>query len=173
MGELLRLYPGAQRALFAKFHVGGCRSCGFSPSETLGQVCARNEDMALDEAIVCIQSAYEADASLQISPQALVELRETRPEVKLLDVRTREEHEAVAIAGSQLMTQELMQEVFISWDKQVPVVIYDHQGDKAMDAAAYFLGHGFSETKCLAGGIDAYSLEVDQTLPRYRLEMEE
>lgn len=173
MGELLRSYPGAQRALFAKFHVGGCRSCGFSPSETLGQVCARNEDMGLDEAILCIQSAYEADASLQISPQALVELRRLRPELKLLDVRTREEHEAVAIPGSQLMTQELMQEVFVSWDKEVPVVIYDHQGVKAMDAAAYFLGHGFSQTKCLAGGIDAYSLEVDPTLPRYRLELED
>lgn len=42
-----------------------------------------------------------------------------------------------------------------------------------MDAAAYFLGHGFVETKCLKGGIDAYSLDVDPSIPRYRLEIED
>jgi rhodanese-related sulfurtransferase len=42
-----------------------------------------------------------------------------------------------------------------------------------MDAAAYFIGHGFSETKCLAGGIDAWSVEVDPSLPRYKVEFEE
>lgn len=173
MGELLRTYPGAQRALFAKYHIGGCRSCGFSPNETLAQVCARNEDIPVGEAMEVIHAAYEADASLQISPEDFAKLREAQPDLKVVDVRTREEHEAVAIAGSVLMTQELMNEVFIAWNKEAPLVIYDHLGDKAMDAAAYFLGHGFSQTRCLAGGIDAYSLQVDSTLQRYRLEIEE
>ena len=39
-----------------------------------------------------------------------------------------------------------------------------------MDAAAYFQGHGFTNVKSLRGGIDAYSAEVDSSLPRYRLE---
>ena len=173
MGELLRLFPGAQRALFAKYHIGGCRSCGFSPTETLAQVCARNENIPVDEAIECIYSAYEADASLQISPKELAELLQQNPDLKMLDVRTREEHEAVHIQGSALLTQDLTQEIFASWNKDAPLVIYDHQGDKGMDAAAYFLGHGFAQTKCLAGGIDAYSLEIDSSLPRYRLEIEE
>lgn len=173
MGELLRNYPGAQRALFAKYHIGGCRSCGFSPNETLEQVCARNEDIPVDEAMEVIRAAYQSDAKLQISPKELVKLREDQPETKLLDVRTREEHEAVAIPGSILMTQDLMNEIFTSWHKEVPLVVYDHQGDRSMDAAAYFLGHGFSNTKCLAGGIDSYSLEVDPSLPRYRLEIED
>lgn len=174
MGELLRHYPGAQRALFAKYHIGGCRSCGFSPNETLAQVCVRNEGIPLEEAMGVIRVAYESDASLLISPQDLVKLREEFGEgLKVLDVRTREEHEAVAIVGSLLLTQDLTNEIFVSWDKELPLVVYDHLGDKSMDAAAYFLGHGFSQTKCLAGGIDAYSLEVDSSLPRYRLELEE
>lgn len=172
MGEMLRLYPGAQRALFAKYHIGGCRSCGFQPTETLAQVCARNDDIPVDEAIACIQSAYEADATLLLPPERLAWLRETEPRLAILDVRTREEHEAVAIPGSRLLTQELIQEIFSSWEKSAPLVIYDHLGDKALDAAAYFLGHGFAETRCLAGGIDAYSLKVDASLPRYRVEFE-
>ena len=38
MRDLLAVYPGAQRALFRKYHVGGCSSCGFAPTETLAQI---------------------------------------------------------------------------------------------------------------------------------------
>ena len=173
MAELLRQYPGAQRALFAKYHIGGCRSCGFQPTETLAQVCKRNEDIPVGEAILSIQESHQSDASIQISPTALAALRETNDAVKVLDARSREEHEAVAIPGSRLITQDLIQEVFNSWSKTDPVVIYDHHGDRSMDAAAYFIGHGFGETKCLAGGIDAWSVEVDPTVPRYKVEFED
>lgn len=172
MGDLLKLYPGAQRALFAKYHIGGCSSCGFQPTETLSEVCARNEGIPVAEAIQCIQESHQSDATLQISPQDLAQLKEERPALQLLDVRTREEHEAVAIPGSRLVTQDLIQEVFSSWDKTAPLIIYDHQGDRAMDATAYFLGHGFGGAKCLTGGIDAYAAEVDSSLPRYRVELE-
>jgi rhodanese-related sulfurtransferase len=173
MAELLRQYPGAQRALFARYHIGGCRSCGFQPGETLAQVCARNEDIPVEEAIAHIQQSHEADASLQIAPAELSALRDGDSKVKILDVRSREEHEAVAIPGSRLLTQDLVQEIFNSWNKADPLVIYDHHGDRSLDAAAYFLGHGFSETKCLAGGIDAWSVEIDPSLPRYKVELED
>jgi rhodanese-related sulfurtransferase len=49
-------------------------------------------------------------------------------------------------------------------------VIYDHKGARSMDAAAYFQGHGCQNVKSLRGGIDAWSAEVDSSLPRYHLE---
>lgn len=171
MSELLRVFPGAQRALFAKYHIGGCRSCGFQPGETLADVCTRNENIPVSEVIGHIVSTHDADQQIQISPQELVRLREENPALKLLDVRSREEYEAVAIPGAQLVTQDLIQTIFNSWSKADPIIIYDHTGDRSLDAAAYFIGHGFGETKCLTGGIEAYSMEVDQTIPRYRVEL--
>ncbi len=173
MAELLRSYPGAQRALFARYHIGGCRSCGFQPTETLAQVCERNENIPVEEAVEHIQQSHEADATLQITPANLAALRDSDASVRLLDARSREEHEAVAIPGSRLLTQDLVQEIFNSWSKSDPLVIYDHHGDRSLDAAAYFIGHGFSETKCLVGGIDAWSVEVDPSLPRYKVEFED
>ena len=41
MKQLQELMPGARRALFAKYHIGGCQSCGFDDSETIGDVCIR------------------------------------------------------------------------------------------------------------------------------------
>ena len=29
MGEVLEAYPSAQRALFGRYHIGGCDSCGY------------------------------------------------------------------------------------------------------------------------------------------------
>ena len=63
-----------------------------------------------------------------------------------------------------------MQEILANWSRENLLVIYDHQGARSMDAAAYFQGHGFTNVKSLRGGIDAWSAEVDPTLPRYHLE---
>jgi rhodanese-related sulfurtransferase len=173
MSALLQAYPGAQRALFARYHIGGCQSCGFSPTETLGQVCERNDNIPVAEAIEHIQASHDSDVSLTISPQAFAELRAANPELRVLDVRMAEEHEAVAIPGAQLFSQALLQTIFDTWDKTQPIVLYDHMGTRTLDAVAYLIGHGFSEAKALAGGIEAYSLEVDPSLPRYVLELED
>ena len=106
---------------------------------------------------------------MQISPAELSRLTESGA-VKILDVRTREEFEAARIDGSVLFTQELMQEVLSRWNPEDALVIVDHKGARSMDAAAFFVGHGFSNARSLSGGIDAWSVEVDSSIPRYRLE---
>lgn len=172
MSQVLQAYPGAQRALFVRYHIGGCSSCGFQPTETLAQVCQRNDNVPVDEAVAHIQDSHQSDSSLKISPQDFEQLRRAVPDLVVLDVRTREEHDAVKLPGARLLTQELVQEIFTGGDKTRPVVLYDHTGSRSLDAAAYFIGHGFAETKCLDGGIDAYSREIDPDLPRYRIEIE-
>ena len=170
MSELLEQYPGAQRALFRKYHIGGCSHCGFAPEETLTAVCARNENLDVGEVIDHIVESDAADRAMQIEPHELAKWIARREPVHLLDDRTREEHDAVKIDGAELFTQELMQKIMTSWPKQDLMVVYDHQGSRSLDAAAYFQGHGFENVKSLRGGIDAWSVEVDPKLPRYHLE---
>jgi len=170
MQKLLVRFPGAQRALFRKYHIGGCASCGFSPEETLAGVCARNENLDVDEVIEHIVASHEADRAMQIAPQELAERIAAGEPVYLLDVRTREEFEAVKLPNAHLFTQELMQEILGNVSRTNLFVIYDHTGARSMDAAAYFQGHGFENVKSLRGGIDAWCVEVDPKLPRYHVE---
>ena len=170
MRELLGQFPGAQRALFRKYHIGGCSSCGFGQDETLAGVCARNENLSVDEVTEHIITSHEAEEAMQIEPRDLSDRIARGEKVYLLDVRTRDEWEAVKLADSHLFTQELMQKVLATESKTDLLVIYDHTGARSMDAAAYFQGHGFENVKSLRGGIDAWSAEVDPTLPRYHLE---
>lgn len=170
MRELLEQFPGAQRAMFRKYHIGGCSSCGFSPDETLTGVCARNENVNVDEAIEHIVTSDASERTMQIEPRELADRLAAKETINLLDVRTREEWESVKLPGAHLFTQELMQEILSKWSRADLVLIYDHQGTRSMDAAAYFQGHGFENVKSLRGGIDAWSAEVDSSLPRYHLE---
>lgn len=170
MRELLEQFPGAQRALFRKYHIGGCASCGFAPEETLAGVCARNENLDVNEVSEHIIAGDAADRAMQIEPIELANRMARKDKVQLLDVRTREEYEAVKIDGAELFTQDLMPKILTEWSRDNLLVVYDHQGTRSLDAAAYFQGHGFDNVKSLRGGIDAWSVEIDPKLPRYHLE---
>jgi rhodanese-related sulfurtransferase len=169
MGAVLENFPGAQRALFRRYHIGGCSSCGFSPDETLAQVCARNGNLDVAEVLAHIQSSHEQDAKVLILPKELAELIQKDKTVKLVDVRSREEFEAVNIAGSVLLSQDVMRELMASGSNTNPIVVIDHAGKNGLDAAAYFMGHGLQNVRCLRGGIDAWAQEVDAKMRRYKL----
>ena len=169
MGQVLDAFPGAQRALFRRYHIGGCSSCGFQPTETLEQLCIRNNNLNVAEVIEHISSSHAQDAKMLLAPTELAQMRQQNPALRLLDVRTREEYDAVHIEGAVLMSQEAMQEILSRWPRSELFVIYDHQGKQGLDAAAYFLGHNFENVRCLRGGIDAWAQEVDLKMPRYRL----
>jgi len=169
MQELLASFPGAQRALFRRYHIGGCSQCGFQPTETLEQVCERNGGLNVDEVLAHIRTSHEQDAKILIEPKELAEWLKRDKTVRLLDVRSREEFEAVHIEGSILMSQPLTQEIMAEGTNSRPLVVVDHQGKQSLDAAAYFMGHGLTNVRCLRGGIDAWSREVDTGMRRYRL----
>lgn len=174
MDELSARLPGARRALFAGFHIGGCQSCGFSGSETLREVCRRNEDLDVDTVVSHLLASHEQDQRTLIAPEELARLLAADPDsVRVVDIRTREEFEAVHIPGAHLFSQDLLQEAFGGWDRGLSIVLCDHTGDRSLDAAAYFIGHGFENARSLEGGIDAYAERVAPELPRYRVEFDD
>ena len=165
MGELVSHFPGAQRALFRAYHIGGCSSCGFRPDETLAEVCERNEKLPVDEVITTLQTAKDEDEKMQVSVTEAAELVKAG-QAKLVDVRQREEWDAAHIEGSTLLTQDLMHELG-SWPKEQLIIFMCHHGVRSLDAAAYFAGHGLENVRSMRGGIDAWSCEVDSKVPRY------
>jgi rhodanese-related sulfurtransferase len=89
-------------------------------------------------------------------------------ELVLVDVRTPGEHELVALPGSILLPlQELEDRV----EELAPlrgkeVVVYCHHGVRSLHGAAFLNAHGVSAVS-MEGGIDAWSREVDSSVPRY------
>ncbi len=169
MGELMEGLSGAKRALFARYHLGGCQSCGFSPNETLAELCARNEINA-DDALAHLLESERHDGAMRVLPKdAAASMRGEG--WRWIDLRTREEFEAIPLPGAELFTQELQQAVFAEGTDQ-KIVLFDHMGRGVLDQVAWFRGHGLNETYGLEGGIDAWSREVDPAVRRYRIEVD-
>lgn len=165
MQQVTSVFPSAQRALFQKYHVGGCSSCGFQPTDTLAAV-ATSHGLDINEVVQHIQRSQETELDLEITPRDAAELFK-QGKIKLLDVRTPEEYGIAKVEGSVLMDQSVTQEIMQTWSKETQILTICHHGMRSLDAAAYLRGHGFSNTRSMMGGIDAWALQVDPSIPRY------
>src|SRR5689334_4788981 len=122
MAEVLEAFPGAQRALFRRYHIGGCSHCGFHSEETLEQVCRRNSGLNPQEVLDHIRTSHEQDTKVLIEPKELANWLEQDKSIRLVDVRSREEFEAVHIPGSALLSQDLMREIMSEGSNARPLV---------------------------------------------------
>jgi len=165
MQQVTTVFPSAQRALFQKYHVGGCSSCGFQPTDTLGTV-AMNHGLDVNEVVEHIKRSQDLEKDIEVTPQETAELLK-QGKIKLLDVRTAEEYAIASVQGSMLVDQLLVQEIMQAWPKDTVIVTMCHHGIRSLDAAAYLRGNGFMNTKSMKGGIDAWADHVDSSIPRY------
>ena len=111
-----------------------------------------------------------AHAKVFIEPKELAETLATDKSVRLVDVRSREEYDAVHIPDSVLLSQDVMRQIMAEGSDTRPLVIIDHQGNQGLDAATYFMGHGLQNVRCLRGGIDAWAREIDTKMRRYKID---
>jgi rhodanese-related sulfurtransferase len=172
MQEVLDTYPSAQRALFRKYHIGGCHSCGYEPNDILSVVAGKHNITDTDEILAFLEEAEQTDKRIQTTPQEVASALKSDNQPRLIDVRNPAEWQLAKIEGAQLITEELHHSI-MGWPKETPMVFYCHTGTRSMDAAAYFTGHGFTNVKSMTGGIDAWSQTVDKAVPRYEIAKDE
>jgi rhodanese-related sulfurtransferase len=102
----------------------------------------------------------------QLSASDLKALFEGGAPIELVDVRTHEERAIAAIEGSRLLDQSYHDELLLR-DRDTPLVFQCHHGVRSQHAAEYFRDQGFRNLYNLRGGIDAWSMLVDPSVPRY------
>ena len=106
------------------------------------------------------------EKDIEITPKETAELLK-QGKIKLLDVRTSEEFSIASVAGSVRVDQALAQEIMQTWPKDTAIVTMCHHGMRSLDAAAYLRGHGFTNTRSMTGGIDAWAIQIDPAVQRY------
>lgn len=104
----------------------------------------------------------------QISPLEVKEKREEGAPFILLDVREPWEYQTAHISGSVLIPLGQLQSRTSELDPDKEIVTICHHGVRSQTALAFLVRAGFKNVKNLTGGIDAYSLTADPTVPRYR-----
>lgn len=106
-----------------------------------------------DFAALCANGAQGAQVPL------LLDVREPW-EAALASIR----HDGIE---ARLIPMGQIAERFDELDRQQPVVVYCHHGMRSLQVVAFLSRQGFDSVYNLAGGIDAWSVEVDPSVPRY------
>lgn len=103
----------------------------------------------------------------EIGVRELAELMRAEPPPQLVDVREPHEWEIARIDGALLIPLRELPGRLGELDGHREIVTQCHTGVRSLRALEILRGAGFSRVRSLRGGIDAWSLEVDPTVPRY------
>jgi len=132
-----------------------CPVCG--PNPTIREL--------QDSAVSCDQPP--AVLSSDIDPVRLRERLQREPGLLLLDVRGDSEWAICRLDGAQLVPLPELERRLDEIDPTREIIVYCHVGIRSARAVELLLAHGYRRVHNLTGGIDAWSREVDSTVPRY------
>jgi rhodanese-related sulfurtransferase len=108
----------------------------------------------------------------QITVQEFAELRKKLgTKLQLIDVRESEELLVASLEGFIHLPlshfEQWSGQISVLLDPSVETVVMCHHGVRSAQMCYWLINQGFLEVKNLLGGIDAYSRDVDPTVPQY------
>ena len=145
-----------------------CPVCSERPSVTelidYERFCGLGDDSDLAEKA---HPEPDEDPGIDVGPVRVAEWIESGRDFDLLDVRTPLEHSVCGLEGARLTPLQELPRYFQELDPSREVVVYCHHGNRSAHAVAFLRKQGFDRARNLAGGLDAWSLTVDPSMPRY------
>ena len=102
-----------------------------------------------------------------ISVRELKDRLDRGDNIFLLDVREPHEFSMAKIEGSVLIPLGTLPTSLHQLNPDDEIVALCHKGMRSADAVGFLLQQGFNKVKNLVGGIAAWSVQVDHTVPRY------
>ena len=110
------------------------------------------------------------DLAWEISPAEVKAALTAGQALVLIDVRTDEELAIASLAGTEHIPMDQVpaqvQRIEAASD-QARIIVMCHHGVRSMNVTAWLRGQGVVNCQSMAGGIDLWSLTVDQAIPRY------
>lgn len=91
----------------------------------------------------------------------------SRDKPVLLDVREPWEFQTCRIEGSVPIPMNSIPARLQELDDETPIVCICHHGARSMSVAAFLERNGFSQVINLTGGVHAWALQVDNSMPTY------
>lgn len=85
----------------------------------------------------------------------------------VLDVRTAEELALATFPGARHIPMQELPGRLAELNPAAPIVVLCHHGVRSEMAARFLERNGFGDVSSVAGGIDAWSTQVDASVPRY------
>jgi len=132
-------------------------------------VCGKNPTVTklIDYEAFCGVGAPETGEGVEISAVELQRERGAKTDLVLVDVREPREAEIAHIDGARNIPLRELPARLAELPGHGAIVTVCHHGPRSLKAREILKGAGFADVRSLAGGIDAWSREVDAEVPRY------
>ncbi len=114
-----------------------------------------------------LEEQRRLEAEFEIEPTQLKARLDAGEDVFVLDVRNPDEFAICRIDGSELIPLPQLLEGIHQLDSARETVVHCHSGLRSAQAVNFLRDIGFAKVKNLRGGIDAWSTDVDPSVPRY------
>ncbi|HEX8235542.1 MAG TPA: molybdopterin-synthase adenylyltransferase MoeB [Abditibacteriaceae bacterium] len=142
-----------------------CPVCGPNPTITELQdyeyFCGIGSDTKLDV------GEEDSGPVRQTTVKQIKEMLDEGRKVTLLDVREPQEWDITHIEGAQNIPLGSIPERMNELDTADDIVVYCHHGMRSAQAIKFLKKMGFEKLQNMAGGIDAWAINVDKDMPRY------
>jgi rhodanese-related sulfurtransferase len=113
------------------------------------------------------QDIAEFASQLSLTPREVKQMMDAGNEITFIDVREPHEYEIVHLDDSTLMPMNQVIERVSEIPQTGNVVVLCKVGARSAEVLRWLHSVGLTNTKHLAGGIDAWAAQVDPSLPRY------
>jgi len=132
-------------------------------------VCGRHPTITalIDYEAFCGIGAEPSYEGAEISAEQLKDEWHRNPELLVIDVRDPHEHAIAHIEGARLIPLSELPDRLGELDGHREIVTHCHHGARSLKALEILKAAGFSKVRSLRGGIDAWAVNVDRSLPRY------
>lgn len=110
----------------------------------------------------------QSDPSLNISPEEVKAKLDRGEKIVLLDVREPWEVALNRVGDPVVISMAELGDRYTELNPEAEIVVYCHTGVRSLKATRFLKDRQYKNVKNLAGGIDAWSLQVDPKVPRYR-----
>jgi sulfur-carrier protein adenylyltransferase/sulfurtransferase len=87
--------------------------------------------------------------------------------IKVIDVREPGEYQIARVQGVSLMPLSTLARRFTELDPNQHYYIHCKAGARSLQALHFLRKHGFNQLNSVRGGIDAWSDQIDRTVPKY------
>jgi sulfur-carrier protein adenylyltransferase/sulfurtransferase len=188
--EAIKILAGAGTPLFGRLQVlnaldmeirtlklrrdKNCPVCGDHPTITklidYQQFCGLPAANASKPVMTARGMQLNVNPQWEVHPAQVKQWLAEHEDLLLLDVRQMREWNSARIDGATLLPLHELDsraETELGAWKDRRVAVYCHHGMRSMNATAILRKLGFKNAHSLAGGIDAWSLLVDPSVPRY------
>lgn len=102
-----------------------------------------------------------------LHPSEVKKILDSKNRTRLIDVREEWEYRIAHIENTELMPMSNFMKYLDQLNADDELIIYCHTGGRSANICRFLADKGFKNLINLKGGIEAWSNEIDQSVPRY------